>query len=80
MTGRIRVERALTLSDPAVGWVVISEGLGAYFPTFEQAWAFVGTILHRRWADTGVACRHDLHELCHTEWCVCSCHEDGSEE
>jgi hypothetical protein len=80
MSARVRVERALTLADPAVGWVVISNGFGAYFRTWAEAMTFAWSVVRRQHVDTGVACRHELHELCHTDWCICGCHDDGSDE
>jgi len=76
VTERIRVERALTLSDPAVGWVVIAGGFGAYFAEWSEALAFAFRLVDRRRepASTGIACRSALHELCSTTWCECECH------
>jgi hypothetical protein len=76
MTNRIRVERALTLSDPGVGWVVIASGFGAYFAEWSEALAYAFKLADRRRepAHTGIACRANVHELCSTTWCECGCH------
>jgi hypothetical protein len=79
MSKRIRVERALTLSDPGVGWVVIAGDQGGYFTTWQEAIAHAFRIAdreaRREAPDLGIACRALMHELCQAEWCICDCHE-----